>query len=392
MNRKKTIAFFGIKYYPSQGGSSRLAESIARELQDKYDITIYCYSDPKSQSHLKLVRAINIPRLPFGSVGVFFYYFICSIHLMFSKKYDLIHVHKTDSSLFIPLLALRSKIVATSQEAPYVRDKWSQLGKTYFRLMEKIFMKSPAELTSVSKPLAEYYEKQYHRSVHFIPNGVDIITERADDSVQEILQGIKRKEYFFFAARRIMSTKGLHTFLKAMQKINHQGPIIIAGQDSHAISYMKEIRNLTNGLMVTFIGYISDRPTLLTLIENAKFFVFPSETEGLSLMLLEAASAGMTPIICSDIPENLQVFTDEEVIYFRNKDAADLAEKITWAEINSEETLLRADRARAKVLENYSSRSIAKQYDQLYTQILYRSVDQSLSTSFTNPEKSLNEL
>lgn len=381
MDRKKTIAFFGIKYYPSQGGSSRLAEGIARELQDKYDITIYCYPDAKSHDHLKHIRAINMPKLPFGSVGVFFYYLICSLHLMLSRKYDLIHVHKTDSALFIPLLALRSKVVATSQEAPYVRDKWSSLGKTYFRLMERIFMKSPAELTSVSQPLAQYYEKQYHRSVHYIPNGIDIITKREDETAREILQGIKYKEYFFFAARRIMSTKGLHTFLKAMQKAKNSSPIIIAGQESHAISYMKEIRLLTDGLTVKFIGYISDRPTLLTLIENAKFFVFPSETEGLSLMLLEAASAGKTPIICSDIPENLQVFNEEEVVYFRNKDAKDLADKILWAEENPKETEIRAKRAHAKVLENYSSRSIASQYDQLYSRILDRSADQTLSTS-----------
>ena len=384
MTTKKKIAFFGIKYYPSQGGSSRVAEAIARELQFKYDITIYCYPDARSGTYLKHVHAINIPRLPFGSVGVFFYYLLCALHLLFSKKYDLIHVHKTDSALFIPLLSLRSKIIATSQEAPYVRDKWSLIGKTYFRLMEKIFMKSSAELTSVSRPLAEYYAKKYDRSVHFIPNGVDIINERSEDAMQSILQGTKSKEYFLFAARRIMSTKGLHTFLKAMQAIKHQGPIIVAGQESHAVSYMKEIRNLANGLSVKFVGYISDRVTMLTLIENAKFFVFPSETEGLSLMLLEAASAGMTPIICSDIPENLQVFTDEEVIYFRNKDVSDLAEKIRWAEKNSTEIKLRATRARTKVFEKYSSASIAKQYDRLYTQILGKSPDQAIGTQYFN--------
>jgi glycosyltransferase involved in cell wall biosynthesis len=166
-----------------------------------------------------------------------------------------------------------------------------------------------------------------------------------------------------------------------MQKNNNKSPIVIAGQESHAISYMKEIRLLTKGLTVKFIGYISDRATLLTLIENAKFFIFPSETEGLSLMLLEAASAGKTPIICSDIPENLQVFTEEEVLYFTNKDATDLADKIRWAEENAPEIERRAKRARAKVFETYTSRSIASQYDQLYHQILGRSADQKLSAS-----------
>ena len=53
-------------------------------------------------------------------------------------------------------------------------------------------------------------------------------------------------------------------------------------------------------------------------------------------MLLEAASTG-TPIICSDIPENTQVFEEHEVLYFKDKDDNDLAKKLQWALKNEEE-------------------------------------------------------
>ena len=108
---KKNLAFFGIKYYPSKGGSSRAAESIIRELRGKYNITIYCYRNQRALNHLSGVHVIHLPQFPFGAAGVFLYYFLCCVHLLFSKKYDLIHVHKTDSAFFIPLLERKGKII-----------------------------------------------------------------------------------------------------------------------------------------------------------------------------------------------------------------------------------------------------------------------------------------
>ena len=367
----KRLAIFGIKYYPSKGGSSRVAESVVRELREKYEVTVYCYRNIESKNYLSNVKVVSIPELPFGSFGVFLYYFLCYLHVLFSRGYDLIHVHKTDSAFFIPLLQKKGRIIATSQEAPYKRDKWSWLGKAYFRWMENFFVRSSAVLTSVSKPLAEYYYRTYGRKVHYVPNGVDIDKKRNPNAAETIIKehGIG-EDYLFFAARRIMSTKGCHTFLDAAKKLNYKGPIVIAGEESHTPEYMNTIRSLAEGLDVSFIGYVSDKPTLMSLIEKAKYFLFPSETEGLSLMLLEVASVGTTPLICSDIPENTEVFSDDEVLFFRNKDADHLAEKITWADQNQDKMRMRTIRAADRVLHEYSSAAIASKYQHLYQKVL----------------------
>jgi len=44
-------------------------------------------------------------------------------------------------------------------------------------------------------------------------------------------------------------------------------------------------------------------------------------------MLLETAWT-KTPIICSDIPQNSSVFSDDEVLFFKDGDSIDLAKKI----------------------------------------------------------------
>ena len=369
---KKKIAFFGIKYFPSKGGSSRIAESIAEELQEKYEITIYCYKNPKAKSHLRHVKVVQIPRFRFGEVGVFLYYFLCCLHILFFKKYDLIHAHKTDSAFFIPLLRLKSKVIGTSQEAPYLRDKWNFLGKAFLRSMEYFYIYASSLRTSVSKPLAEIYEKRYGKEVHYIPNGVSLHDIRLNHSKDDVLEefGVRdNEEYIFFAARRIMYTKGCHTFLEAMRKVNYKGKILIAGENIHAKSYMKTLTELAKGLDVTFMGYIDDKETLMAWVDKAKWFVFPSLTEGLSLMLLEVGCRGTTPILCSDIPENTEVFSEDEVLYFKANNSDDMAQKFSWGMANFDKMQEMTQRAKERVFNEYSSQAVASSYSQLYSQL-----------------------
>ena len=367
MKQPERILHFGIKYYPSQGGSSRVAELLVQAGKSRADVSIFCYRNQRFRpEHNEGIHVIQMPDMGSGSLSVFLYYALCCLHVLLFGKYDLIHVHKTDSAFFIPLLKLKARVIATSQEAPYRRDKWSWLGKTYFRLMEKFFIHSGSVLTAVSLPLKQYYEERYRRKVHFVPNFVDTTPVYDDAGAEELMLKHRISHGFLlFSARRIMSTKGCHTLMAALQKINYKGQVVIIGQDSHAPEYSRKLRKLAGGLQVVFTGYVGDKPVLMSMIRKSRLFLFPSENEGMSLMLLEAASTA-TPIVASDIPENSSVFTDEEVLFFRDKSADDLALKLGLAISNPNEMASRAERARHKVKNNFSAHTVAEQYFELY--------------------------
>ena len=61
---------------------------------------------------------------------------------------------------------------------------------------------------------------------------------------------------------------------------------------------------------------------------GAKLFVFPSEIEAMSMMLLEVISCGV-PVLASDIAENTEVTGESYPWLFRNADPAQLAEKLS---------------------------------------------------------------
>ena len=366
--RKPKIAILGVKYYPSRGGVSRVVEDTLVQLKDQFEFTVYCYKHPEAEANIPGVKVIQIPKSPLAGIGVFLFYLRCAFHARRKGDYDLIHIHKTDAAFILPLLTKKFRCIATSHEAPYKRDKWSGIGKAFFRRMERTFMKSDALLTSISKPLSEYYYATYGRDVKYIPNGVDTEIEPDNKAAEEILAKYKVEgPYVFFAARRIMGTKGAHHMLEALKKINYTGNVVIAGDTDQLPAYTKKIKELSKGLNVHFIGYVAGKSALMGLVKNADLFIFPSETEGMSIMLLEVGSMG-TPVIASDIPENTAVFTSADVLFFKNKDANDLAEKFSWAQAHPEEMEKIAQTARAKVLSEYNRPAIAAHYAKLYTE------------------------
>lgn len=363
---KKKIAILGVKYFPSRGGTSRVVEDIIIQLHDKYDFTMYCYEDPKAENHIPGVNVVQFKPYPLGVIGVFFFFLRCSLHMLRKGDYDIIHVHKTDAAFFINMLSKKFKVIATSHEAPYKRDKWSGFTKAYFKWMEKTFMKSKAKLTCISEPLSHYYEENFGRKVQYIPNGVepdlDTDFEQADAKLAEY--GVDGP-FVFFAARRVMATKGPHHMLKALKKINFDGHVVIAGDIDQLPAFTRELKEMAKGMKVHFIGFVNGKAMLMAMIKRSKVFVFPSETEGMSIMLLEVASMG-TPVIASDIPENTAVFDDKDLLFFKNKDADDLAEKFQWALQNWSEMEGKANEAQQRVTNEYDRAIIARHYEQLY--------------------------
>ena len=159
--------------------------------------------------------------------------------------------------------------------------------------------------------------------------------------------------------------------LKAFNILNYKGKILIAGDLEQTIDYKNEILNLSKNLNVEFLGLIKDKKVLLNLLHNSKLFIFPSNKEAMSMMLLEAASV-KTPIICSDIIENKDIFNDKEVLFFKKDDEKDLADKIQWALVNYDEMLLKSERAYIKLKENYTWEKIANEYSKLYDSLIYK--------------------
>ena len=370
----KKLVVFGVKTFPSQGGTDRVAENLVMQLKDRFDIRLYCYKNPVESQHIAGVEIVRFRPLFDGAAGALFYFLQSALHILFSgKRIDLVHFHKTDSALFIPLLKLRAKVIATSHEAPYKRDKWNGFMKLYFKWVEKIFITSSDVCTCISQPLTDYYKKKYKRDVIFIPNGINPVSAESFDLEKAktfLPPGVLlERPFILFSARRIMKTKGCHTMLEALVKIGYTGQVLIAGELTHNEEYLRQLREIGKPLNMHFIGFVNPLNALLALVERAELFIFPSETEGMSIMLLEVASVGK-PIIASDIPENTQVFSNNEVLYFKVSNSDDLAEKIRHALNDRNAMTSMGQKCQNKVYQDYVWKNIAHAYADTYSTLI----------------------
>ena len=361
MTRKK-IAFLGIKGLPSRGGAERVVEGIVNNLSQDFDITVYgskTYAGDYEPTHIQLIRLNNMQGKHLYSFSLSL---LSALHALLFGKYDLIHVHNTDSGFVVPLLRLRYKVIGTSHGFPYQREKWSGVVKRCLKFSEKLMFTYASAATCVSKPVAQELHALYKKEVLFIPNGIDK-PGYVEDSPLFARHRLKNKDYICFAAGRVDPTKGCHILLEAFGKMDGDIRLAVIGDFSHKKDYSERLYAMADS-RVEFIPFIGDRDVLFGIIKNAKFFVFPSTVEAMSIMLLEVAALGV-PIICSDIPENVTVMEDNTT-YFRSGDSADLLGKMMLCFERYSDMQAQADRTKDWIVANYNWKYIAKIYKSTY--------------------------
>ncbi|MEP7357536.1 MAG: glycosyltransferase family 4 protein, partial [Anaerolineales bacterium] len=219
--------------------------------------------------------------------------------------------------------------------------------------------------TSVSRQHAQQFTARYGRPVRYIPNGVQLrpAVDLAAARSRLAAHGLPAGGYWLFAAGRILPLKGAHLLLEACRQVAAGQRLVIVGDLSPVPEYARQLLALA-GDQVTFIPFVSAPAELLGLIKLSSLFVFPSIQEGMSMMLLEAASLGV-PLLVSDIAANTEVMPGQ-VLHFQSGNAADLGEKLRWARANPEQMAAAGQAAQAHVAERYAWDVVAQQYEQAY--------------------------
>jgi glycosyltransferase involved in cell wall biosynthesis len=365
-DQKIKVAIIGVKGLPPFGGSARATESILNILEDQFEFTVYEVSThSKHLTSLVKTRRIVFSGFKSKRLNTFFYYLRAYFHCLFLGNYDIIHIQHLYGGFLIPLLKLRFSVVTSARGIiPKDDNKWNYFDKMFFRLFEKISVVSSDVIVTVSRPHLAYLKKlKQNAKLIYIPNGITINGNSYQKDAGQ--------NYILFAAARIIKLKGLHTLIEALNLNNYPGKVIIIGDLEQVKSYKAQIFNSADKLDIEFKGLIKDKDLLFQQISNAKLFIFPSFYEGLSNMLLEAASLN-TPIIASGIIENTAVFNEDEVLFFKTGNANDLASKINWA-INNEVLMKqKAEKAYQRVVSDYNWDKIALQYKELYNSLVAR--------------------
>lgn len=270
------------------------------------------------------VRVRRVPTLP-GAAEVPLYSLLACLKAAFSRA-DVVMIHASGPCVMIPAAKLTGKkVIAYIHGLDSHSSKWGRFAKWYLARGERRAAKSADALLLLSEHIRDHFRTMYGRSGIPVQNGVSVLPDCADGASVLQKYGLAPGSYVLWVGR-ISREKGLHTLLTARKDSGLQEKLVLAGQIDPEDRYYGELNALAgDDESVVFAGYQTLRE-LGVLYRNAKFFVFPSEQEGMPHALLEALSCG-TPCLLSDIPENRAV-AGAHALYFKTNDKADLGEKL----------------------------------------------------------------
>ncbi|HNX11020.1 MAG TPA: glycosyltransferase family 4 protein [bacterium] len=330
------IALIGQKGIPLNqgGGVEKHVENLAVRLVELgHEVLVYTrhnYTDKRIKEY-KGVKVINLPSIPTKNLDAISHTFLACLDVIF-RKVDVVHFHSIGPSSLLWLVKLfkpRTPVVATFHSQCYFNEKWGRFAKWYLRLGEYMACRKADRLIVVSQTLKDYVLKKYPQArVDYVPNGVNLPEILA---AQEITAkwNLRQGEYILNLGR-LVKNKGIEYLINAFKQIDTDKKLVITGDGL----LTDELKALAQGDdRIIFTGSQSGK-VFGELLSNAALFVQPSESEGLSLSLLEAMSYGL-PCLVSNIPANVEVVEDSQLI-FKTKDENDLKTKLELALNNPE--------------------------------------------------------
>lgn len=348
------------------GGTEKLVSDICNEISKSNEVYLYIVNDHYDDSMISKL-SYNIHIILYGrKVGsknklktMIDIYRFCK-----AENIDVIHCNALNTPellLIVKMFIKKLKVVYTIHGV----GQYETLGK-----------------------IRAFYRNKLCNSIIAISHSVyeDIISNGADKKKTTIVYNAINLEQFQMGkhvirenqfkignvARIDISNKGQDVLLNAIILIKNICNVkcIFAGapDKSHEEEFQMlidkadwELKNSKS--MVEFVGSINDVPHLL---ENIDLFVLPSRFEGFGISLIEAMSMGI-PCISSDINGPKEIIGDEERGYlFKSGSAEKLADQILHVINNYEEALIKAEKAKKYVEDNFDIKVMCEKLIRIY--------------------------
>ncbi|PIX62011.1 glycosyl transferase family 1 [Candidatus Uhrbacteria bacterium CG_4_9_14_0_2_um_filter_41_50] len=288
------------------GIEKHVAEISERLVGFGHDVTVYARAKymPEMPRTYKGIDLIFLPTIYSKNLEAILHTFVSTIHCLF-QKYDIIHYHGVGPATlaWLPKLFSReSTVVVTFHSQDRFHAKWGLFARLYLHFGEWASAVFADYCISVSHTMQVFIRDHYRREAIYIPNGAEIKDEQGVNLIEKF--GLSKKGYLINVGR-IVPQKGLQFLIEAFQKLETDKHLVIVGAPSFSDDYYALLRELANeNDKIHFLGFQNGK-TLDQLYANAYLYVHPSEAEGLPLVILEAMSFGLAPLV-SDIEPNIE--------------------------------------------------------------------------------------
>lgn len=308
-------------------------------------------------------------------------------NLIANHQYDLVHVHTPVASVLgrvAAKLAHSPRIIYTAHGF-YFHDNMAKRQYFFYHTVEKVAGWLTDLILTQSQEDLETAKKTglcSVRKLRYLGNGVDIEKFKPSTISLQLRESLKPDIKLPDCASpvlgmtgRITAEKGYKELIEALISLRSKFPqihlIIIGGQlQSERDAFQSELsqlitqHNLNNH--VTFTGFRSDIPNLLSLID---LFVLPSYREGLPRSILEAMAMRL-PVVTTDIRGCREAVIDQKtglIVPPKNSETLAIAIETILSNKNLKVTFGQASRQRAE--ENFDEQLVFQRLASAYQEL-----------------------
>ncbi|MEH1910064.1 MAG: glycosyltransferase family 4 protein [Nostoc sp.] len=182
-------------------------------------------------------------------------------------------------------------------------------------------------------------------------------------------QNGEHSDYLLFVGR-LSEEKGVSVLIDAYVQKKLCIPLKIVGDGPCRQKLQQQIKNTSSENFIEFLGF-QDKPTVLALMQNARFLVFPSIWyEGFPLTIAEAFACGL-PVLVSKLGSMVEIVEDGVTgLHFEAGNHRDMAAKIEWATTHPEAMRTMGKNARQVYETKYAPEANYRQLMAIYQQVI----------------------
>ena len=346
------------------GGFETCVDEISTRLvkNRNYKVIVYCrkgnYDD--SLKEYKGVELIHIPSLKTKITDTFSHSFFSILHAIYLKA-DIFLVMNAANGLLCLLPRLMNKVIIINVNGlEWKRKKWGPIGKAFYLFSERICAILATRIISDAKAIKDYYIHRYHTDSTYIAYGADI---EYSDNKKSILNeyGLKPDEYIFIASR-LEPENNADIAIRAMEMVNTNKYLVIAGGANYDSDYIKKIQD-TNDKRIIFLGPVYKDGHIKELHCNCFAYFHGNEVGGTNPALLKAMGYG-NMIFAINNRFNKEVLGGAGIFSTKNKQ--ELAHNLQKFLDHPKKREYYQDMARKRIKEYYTWDLITDKYKRLF--------------------------
>jgi len=362
------------------GGGEIFIDSLLNEFKSskKIKIDVLCYTDSVMFTNLLMKAGYNPILLnkglrvqANGKIKIFLlsllFFFQSILNLKLLNAYDILHVHSVPLAFVVGMLTklrlIRKKVIKVYTHHATKKDGNGVLYLKIYSYLLSSFDKLIGVSTSSSESLRSNFPDLI-KKIETISNGVDL-KKLKNLSNRELVRekyNINKENVIGIYVARYIPTKNHKFLIDVVKKVRSKNfKIIIVGEGDLKKNFINETK--TNGLYERFILFdFIENKELYSLLSASDFCIFPSVSEGLSVVLLEN-SAMKLPIVCFK-----NVCPAEVKVALRSSSEEEFIKNVEYVlDVENRQKIVSE---MSKYVESYGISNTAQHYIQMYNKLI----------------------